>query len=107
MTEKEFRKWFKILQRFLKEEGLYTAVLKNLLFKNGRKKESLFNAFNSKRFSYTGEWQDLFIYGNLMIGEEHFDEIIDDFWENDYRIIREKDLDVKWRSYLYNLKNKI
>ena len=96
MTQKEFDEGFKLLKRFLKNEGLYYPVIK-FLFSNGRPKENLFAEFNSTRWSGVDDWGELFRKTNLLCGWLYpLDGKMYNF------LIKDNDLINKWRKYYYS-----
>ena len=94
MDRKTFDEGFKLFKRFLKNERLYIPVMR-LLFKNGRKKESLFNEFNSKKYSDVDDWRLIFDRVNLLTA------YMWPYRSEEYLVIDRYDLRTKWKSY-YN-----
>jgi hypothetical protein len=98
MDIETFNKGFKLFTRFIKNENVYMPV-KKLMFKNGRKKESLFNEFNSKKFSDVDDWGLVFSRVNLLtayrwpIDQEEF-----------YDVVLKNNLIEKWKKFYYNNK---
>ena len=95
-----FNKGFKLFKRFLKEENVYMPVRK-LMFKQGRKKESLFNEFNNKKYCDVDDWRVVFNRVNLLtaymwpFNEQEFSNVIE-----------RNDLRTKWETYYNkNIKN--
>ena len=94
MTREEFDRGIKLLRRFLKDEGYYTSIYKNYLFRKGRPEEDLFNEFNTTKFTDVDDWKVLFDRINLMVG-------CNDDWnyqEFNNRIIT-PGIDKKWREF--------
>ena len=94
MDRKTFDEGFKLFKRFLKNERLYIPVM-HLLFKNGRKKESLFNEFNSKKYKDVDDWRVVFDRVNLLTA------YMWPFRMEDLFIVDRYDLRRKWKAY-YN-----
>lgn len=94
MDRKTFDEGFKLFKRFLKNERVYIPVMRSL-FKNGRKKESLFNEFNSKRFTDVDDWRLIFDRVNLLTA------YMWPYRSGDYLVIEKYDLRTKWKAY-YN-----
>ena len=95
MDIETFNKGFKLFKRFIKDENMYMPV-KKLMFKNGRKKESLFNEFNSKKYSDVDNWEMVFSRVNLLtaykwpLDQEEF-----------YNVVIENNLIEKWKKFYY------
>jgi hypothetical protein len=95
MDIETFNKGFKLFKRFLKDENMYMPV-KKLMFKNGRKKESLFNEFNSKKYSDVDDWKLVFDRVNLLtaymwpLSQEEF-----------YNVVIKNNLIEKWKKFYY------
>jgi len=68
MTRENFNRGIKLLTRFLKDEGYYTSVYQNYLFKKGRPLEDLFREFNTKKYNDVDDWKVLFERKNLLVG---------------------------------------
>lgn len=99
MDKKTFDEGLKLLKRFLKDEGLYFPIYKTFLFKNGaRKKEDLFNEFNTDRFTNVDDWKVLFGRLNLM-GYFDFKETDLKIFKKYEALIFERNLRYKWPEY--------
>jgi len=95
MDIETFNKGFRLFTRFLKDENVYMPV-KKLMFKNGRKKESLFNEFNSEKYGDVDDWELVFDRVNLLtaymwpLSQEEF-----------YNVVVKNDLIRKWKRFYY------
>lgn len=98
MDLETFNKGFKLFTRFIKDENVYIPVIK-LLFKNGRTKESLFNEFNSKRFTDVDDWGVVFNRVNLLTA---FMWPLDQ--EEYSNLVLKNDLIEKWKNFYYHNK---
>lgn len=96
MTKEEFDKGFKLLKRFLKDEGCYQTVLKGFLFINNRPKLNLFEEFNSKKYHDVDNWCVLFNRINLMTGEKYSFSKVENFYNKN---IRDTGLIDRWKDF--------
>jgi hypothetical protein len=95
MDRKTFDEGFKLFKRFIKNERVYIPIMR-LLFKNGRKKESLFNEFNSKKYTDVNDWRLIFDRVNLLTAY---------MWpldQEEFSIVERYNLRTKWKTY-YNM----
>lgn len=97
MDKQTFNEGLKLLKRFLKDEGLYKPIYKSYLFKDGfRKKEDLFNEFNTDKFDDVDDWKVLFSRMNL---QGYFCDIHNKYYIKYKHIVEQYNLIYKWPQY--------